>query len=101
MAKGWQSFEDSNFVAGDSPVTLDVAGELTRPADDGYIACDGTGSIQVEIAVTAENLFGDPFTVKTGEVVTLGGSSKTVRVQQIRITHLGTDSAYRVLVVGF
>lgn len=101
MAKGWQSFEDSNFVAGDSPVTLDVAGELTRPADDGYIACDGTGSIQVEIAVTSENLFGDPFTVKSGEVVLIGGSSTHVRVQKIRITHLGTDSSYRVVCVGY
>ena len=97
MAKGWQSFEDSNFVAGDSPVTLDVAGELTRPSDTGYIVCDGAGNIQVEVAVTSGNLFGDPFTLKQGEVATLDGS----RVQKIRITHLGSDSSYRIVCVAF
>jgi hypothetical protein len=97
MAKGWQTFEDSNFVAGDSPITLDVSGELTRPSDTGYIACDGAGSIQVEVAVTSGNLFGDPFTMRQGEAVTFDGS----RVQKIRLTHLGTDSAYRVVCVAF
>ena len=93
----WQTFEDSSFVAGDSPVTLDIYGSSLHefPIAEGYIACDGTGSILVEIAQQGSD-FGDQFTIKASEVVTLGYS----RPGKIRITHSGTDSSYRVVVAA-
>lgn len=93
----WQAFEDSNFVVGDSPIVLDIYGSDLHdyPIAEGYIACDGTGNILVEVSQRA-NEYGDQFTIKSGEVVTLGFS----RAGKIRITHSGTDSAYRVVVAA-
>lgn len=93
----WQVFEDSNFTVGDSPITLDIygAGLHEFPVAEGYVACDGTGSILVEVAQQYDD-FGEQFTVKANEVVTLGFS----RPGQIRITHSGTDSSYRVVVAA-
>lgn len=98
MSLLWIVSEDASFVAGDSPATIDIEGSLstgtTYDVAEGYIACDGTGNILVEIAETPGS-WGGQFTMKTGEVVSLGGS----RVMAIKITHSGTDSAYRVVVV--
>jgi len=91
---GWFKQEDTNFVSGDSPVTITIYTDTLHefPLVEGYIACDGTGNLLVEVA-QYPNLFGDQFTIKAGEVITLGGS----RVGQIRITHTGTDSSYRIV----
>lgn len=94
VSGNFQSFEDASFVVGDSPVVLDVNAALGFNARDGYIACDGTGSIQVEISRDGTN-YSDAFTIKIGEVVYLEGAD----LWKIRITHLGTDSAYRVVVI--
>ena len=93
----WQVFEDSNFVAGDSPVVLDIYGASLHeyPIAEGYIACDGTGSILVEVAQQPDD-YGEQFTIKANEVVTLGFS----RPGKLRITHSGTDSSYRVVVAA-
>ena len=90
----WQAFEDANFVVGDSPATLDVNDTLAMNGRDGYLVCDGTGSIQVEISKNGST-YGDAFTVKEGEVINFQGGD----VDTIRITHLGTDSAYRALLL--
>jgi hypothetical protein len=94
--ESWVTDEDTNFQVGDSPKTIAVySGTLhPYPVCEGYIACDGTGNIEVAISQDGTN-YGDTVTMKTGEVVTLGGS----RVGLIKLTHTGTDSAYRVLVV--
>lgn len=86
----WAVSEDSNFVVGDSPATISVNARLV----EGYIACDGTGTILVEIAPEGTS-YGGQFTIKSDEGVSLGGS----RVNNIRITHSGTDSSYRVAVL--
>lgn len=93
---GWFSAEDTNFTAGESPLTLDIyTTDLHEfPLVEGYIACDGSGNILVEMAQQPDN-FGNQFTMKSGEVVTLGGT----RTGQIRITHSGTDSSYRIVAV--
>jgi len=94
----WITSEDTNFQSADSPVEIDIfdklaAGKSYRTAE-GYITCDGPGSIQIEIAETP-NEYGGPATVKSGESLALSKS----RVAIIKITHLGTDSAYRIVVV--
>lgn len=94
VSGNFQAFEDASFAVGDSPAVLDVHEALGVNGRDGYIACDGNGSIQVEISHGGD-AYSDPFTVKIGEVVYLEGAS----VSKIRITHLGTDSAYRVVVL--
>ncbi len=83
----WTVTEDSNFLSGDSPVVITVAAALS----EGYVACDGTGSILVEIAPEGTS-YGGQLTLKSDEALTLGGA----RINKIRITHSGTDSSYRV-----
>lgn len=85
------SSEDSSFVAGDSPATLDVIGTLKRPAIGGHIKCDGTGSILVTISEDGTN-YGQTITIKSTEQFDLFGLS----IRKIKITHSGTDSSYRV-----
>jgi uncharacterized protein YdeI (BOF family) len=87
----FQAFEDASFAVGDSPVVLNVHLALGYNARDGYIANDGSGDIQVEVA--KDTVYSDPFTIKSGEVVYLEGAD----IALIRITHLGTDSSYRVV----
>ena len=91
----WQPYEDASFVSGDSPVTLIPNTDLGVRAGDGYIVCDGPGTIQVEISSLDGVAFDPPFQLKEGDRISLkGGMAHT-----IRLTHLGTDSAYRVLVL--
>ena len=94
--ENWVTDEDTNFQAGESPKVITVYSTAMHPypVSEGYIACDGTGNLEVAISQDGTN-YGDTFTMKGGEVVTLGGS----RVALIKITHTGTDSAYRVLVL--
>lgn len=82
--------EDTNFVAGDSPHVIDVKTTLGKNGNWGYFIVDGTGSILVEIAHSGSN-YETQFTVKTNEVVGLMGRD----VSKVRLTHSGTDSAYR------
>ncbi len=94
----WITSEDTNFVVGDSPIEIDIFDKLTAGKSyrtaEGYIRCDGPGSIQIEIAETPAS-YGDALTLKSDEELTLSRS----RVAVIKITHLGTDSAYRIVVV--
>ncbi|KKL88313.1 hypothetical protein LCGC14_1925940 [marine sediment metagenome] len=87
-------YEDTNFTVGESPVTLDVNTDLGRNAVEGYIACDGPGDIIVTISDDGAS-FSSNITLKAHEVFDL----QFLDVDQIKITHSGTDSAYRVVVV--
>lgn len=97
MSLKWIASEDASFVAGDSPATIDILGSLSSGTyytdAEGYLACDGAGNILVE--VDAGEGYGGQFTMKTGEVIGLGGS----KVTRVKITHSGTNSAYRLLLV--
>ena len=84
--------EDTSFVAGDSPATLDVNATLRRNANQGHIINDGAGDFTVQISVDGTN-YGTAFTMKAGEVYDLAGEN----VDSIRITHGGTNSSYRVM----
>ena len=87
-----QTYEDSNFQSGDSPATHDFYTDSGgKYAVDGYIICDGAGNIQVDY--TRDGLtYGDKWTMKPGERVSL----LRLDIKKIRVTHTGTDSAYRI-----
>jgi hypothetical protein len=86
-----QVYEDTSFVVGDSPAVHDFYTDAGRYANDGYITCDGVGDIQVDIS--REGLtYGDKFVLKSGEKASL----LRMKISKIRVTHTGTDSAYRI-----
>lgn len=87
------SYEDTGFVSGDSPATLDINTDLNRNGKDGYLINDGDGNIKVEISDDGTN-YGGQHTLQDGDVLTLENSV----INKIRITHV-TDTAYRVLVL--
>lgn len=84
-------YEDASFISADSPQTHDMNADTGRNAVDGYIICDGSGNIQVDISRNGI-AFGDKFTMKKGERVNL----LHLDIDKIRVTWTGTDSAYRV-----
>jgi len=89
-----ESFEDTSFVTGDSPVTLDCNDALGRNATKGYITNDGLGNFTIAFATDSVPTFGDEITMKRDEVFRFDNLS----VDSIRITWVA-DSAYRVVVV--
>jgi hypothetical protein len=86
-----ETFEDTSFVAGDSPVVLDFNAAAGRNALDGYIINDGPGDFTVEFSRDGAT-YGGAWTMKEFETMSL----RNYDVDSIRITHGGTDSAYRV-----
>ena len=88
-----QSYEDSSFVAGDSPATHDVNTDLGKNAELGYIVCDGAGDITVNLSQDGTT-YGDNITIKQDDVLNLDG----LDVDSIKMTHSGTDSSYRIAV---
>lgn len=94
-------YADTSFVAGDSPVVLDIYTDLNkRLGTEGWVTVDGGGDITVEISSDGTN-YGDAITVKgqtnaisgVGEVLPLKGFA----ANKIRITRVSADSAYRLL----
>ena len=88
------TYEDASFTAAESPVTLDANTDLERNGHDGYIICDGTGDILFEVSDNGTD-FGGQHTLKKNEIFSLTG----LDIDSIKITHSGTDSAYRVMVI--
>jgi len=88
-----QTFEDTSFVVGDSPATLDANTALGRNASEFTVINDGAGDFTVSISRDGA-AFGDEHTMKNGETYSLANMS----VDSIRITHVA-DSAYRVIVI--
>ncbi len=86
-----KTFEDTSFISGDSPASLDCNAVLGRNATQFSIQNDGVGNFTVSISLDG-SLFGDEKTVKNGEVYAIDGLS----IDTIRITHVA-DSAYRVV----
>jgi len=86
------SYEDTNFIVGDSPVVLDVNTDLGRNGRDGYIAVD-TGSISVEISDNGTD-YGGVHSIHTGEILKLNG----VDIDSIRLTWI-ENASYRVFCI--
>ena len=89
-----QYFEDDDFLTDESLVILDFNTALGgRNATDGFIVCDGPGSIKVEFSLDGVS-FDDLQTIKKKEIYNFSNLS----VNSIRITWV-SDSAYRVSVI--
>lgn len=87
------TFEDTSFVSGDSPVTLDINTALGRNASEFTVKNDGAGNFTVSISNDGSS-FGDEHTMKNGETYSLD----IISVDSIRITHV-SDSAYRTIAI--
>lgn len=83
-------FEDTSFVTGDSPVTLDLNTALGRNATALLIINDGAGNFTYQLS-TDGSVFGDAITMKSGEFKQYEGIS----IDSVRITWV-SNSAYRV-----
>lgn len=84
------SFEDTSFVTGDSPVIFDLNTALGRDASKGYIVNDGAGDFTISVSNDGV-AWGDEMTLKEDEVWRFANIS----VNSVRLTWVGTDSAYR------
>jgi len=93
VADNPESFEDTSFVTGDSPVTLDLNTALGRNATKGYIINDGAGNFTVAFSTNGTD-FGDVITIKENEKITFS----KISVDSLKITWIA-DSAYRVAVI--
>jgi hypothetical protein len=90
------SVNEGTLTAGNSPVTCPVSANLgggTNRGNAGYIANDGSGSIQVEIAQEGTSYM-SPFTLKSGENFDVTG----MNISNVRLTRLGADANYRVVI---
>lgn len=88
-----KTFEDTSFVSGDSPASLDCNIALGRNATQFSVQNDGSGDFTVSISNDGA-AFGDEKTVKADEVYAIDELS----IDTIRITRIA-DSAYRVTVL--
>ena len=79
---------------GDSPATHDIEASLSREGIDGWLVCDGDGDIDIELSSDGTT-FGDKIRLIAFEILHLSPMS----IKKIRITHTGTDSAYRGFVI--
>jgi len=86
-----QTFEDTSFVSGDSPATLDLNTALGRNATQFAVQNDGAGNFTVATSNDGA-AFGDEKTMKANEVYAID----RISVDSLRITHV-TNSAYRVV----
>ena len=92
--RGYVYYSDTSFIVGDSPIVLDIKTDLGRDGVNGWIRCDGSGNILVEISNNGTD-YGTQYTLKSGEAENILGD----RVSKIRLTHSGTDSAYRIRMI--
>lgn len=93
IAGRMKSYEDTSFVVGESPRTLDINTDLGKNGRAGYIAIDGPGDITIEISDDGAS-WGDPFTLKSQDSFDL----TRLDVDSIRLTHVA-DTAYRIVVI--
>lgn len=82
-------FEDTNFIAGDSPASLDFNSALGRNSVNGFIINDGPGDFQIRFSVDGA-AFGDAITIKNNEVF----KWEDISVDTLQVIHV-SNSAYR------
>jgi len=92
-----KSYEKTSFTAAMSPLTLDFYADFSNaPASKGYITIDGVGDLLV--AYDLDGLgFGSNTTLKRGDTINFDGLS----IRKLRLTHSGTDTAYRCFVAQY
>jgi len=94
MAAQYLTFENNSFVAGESPVTIDIVSSFGHSQVSVLFSNDGPGDIFIETSSDGGSTFGDIRTVFSGEPFNV----KDGGIDQIRITHTGIDSAYRLYI---
>ena len=86
------SYEDDDFVVGDSPIVLDVNTDLGKNSTKGYIANDGVGDFTLNLSQNGVD-WGSDITMKKDEVLCLD----SLDIDSMRITWI-KNSGYRVIV---
>lgn len=81
------SYEDTSFVTGDSPVSIDILTDLGRASKSGFVKNDGNGDMQISFNE------GDNITLKTGDPAF---SFDGIEVSTITITWVANTS-YRIV----
>lgn len=89
----YQTYEDSSFVTGDSPVILDLLTDLGDYARDVAITNDGVGNITVAISNDGIS-YSDEHILKAQEGLTLSD----IKIDSVRLTWVA-DSSYRVIAI--
>jgi len=87
----YQAYEDTSFVSGDSPATMDIRTDLVRLVYNGEVSNDGPGDILVKFSSDGD-VHSTDIRIKSAEMLVF----TTHRVWKIVITHTGTDASYRV-----
>lgn len=87
-------FEDTSFVTGDSPATVDINTALGRNAEYVQVINDGPGAFTIA-ASNDGAVFGDAITVKASDPPFV---FEGLSIDSVRITWVA-DSAYRVIAV--
>lgn len=85
--------DSSNFTAAQSPAILDVQADLDTISLVLILINDGPGTINVATSNDGGASFNPDFQLKAREDT----GSRLTGIKQIRLTHTGVDSAYRVL----
>ena len=87
-------FEDTSFVTGDSPATVDINTALGRNASYVQVINDGPGNFTMA-ASNDGAAFGDEITIKASDPPFV---LEDLDIDSVRITWV-SDSAYRVIAV--
>lgn len=91
--KNPKKYEGSVAVVG-TPDVLDVNADLDHNGTDGYIACDGSGDLEVDFSYDG-TVFETDITIKNGEVFSLKG----LNIDTIKVDATSNGTAYRVVVL--
>lgn len=86
-----EAWEDTSFTVGESPATIDINVALGHNATDVLIINDGPGEFDYSVSNDG-SVFGDNITLKRREFKRYS----EISIDSLRITHSGTDSAYRI-----
>lgn len=87
----YKTYEDTSFVTGDSPVTIDLLTDLARYGRSLLVTNDGPGNILVAVSNDGAT-YSDNRTVQASETFALDG----LRLDSVQLTWVA-NSAYRVV----
>ena len=95
VLQGYKTYVDQTFT---EDIEIDINADLGRNSSTGFLANDGPGQIIVEISEDGA-IYGDDIPLKNTETLTWDGISFKNGIKSIKISHSGTDSAYRILAI--
>jgi len=90
----YYSVIDAEFSSTDDQTILDVSGYLGYPARSGFINVFGEGDVDINISSNGTT-YGSDITLFRNDIFKIDG----LLVDKIKLTHTGSDSAYRVFLV--